>query len=344
MGLSIAMVTSWKVRCGIASYSENLANALAKRGVSVYIVRLPRFGQKSKEIVLDVADRIPTKKIDLIHVEHEYGLYQGFEPDFYGYLQTTKLPIVTTMHAVGSWQTDAGIATVSKKVIVHNKYCADRFGFPCVVIPHGCLPAKRLPKDDCKKSFGIDPRIKVVGYCGFISNYKGLEDLILAMTKVENVGLVLGGGWHVAGPETQYIAQLRQSSLQMLGDRCQWIGYVSDDKLASVYGSMDVVVYPSRYVSESGALLMALSHGKAVIARNLAPMREKAELGALTLFNSVDDLVQKIKELLEDDSLRKSLEEGAKKYCQANSWDNVAKRHIELYKSILTKPKKVRKK
>jgi len=38
---------------------------------------------------------------------------------------------------------------------------------------------------------------------------------------------------------------------------------------------------------------------------------------------------------LKDDELRHKLEEGAIKYAKANSWDNVAKKHIELYESVL---------
>lgn len=335
MGLKIVMVTSWAVRCGIATYSENLANALAKQDVDVYISRLPRFGPKTKEIVLDVADRIPKDKVDLIHVQHEYGLYQNFEPDFYGYLQTLGLPIITTLHAVGNWQIDGGICSASKTVIVHNEFCSRKLEFPSVIIPHGCSPTRCPPMDECKKSYGIDPRVKVVGYLGFISSYKGLETMIAAMAKIPNVGVLIAGGWHTTGPETQYIVQLKQQSMQVLGDRCQWIGYVPDEQLSRVYGTMDIVIYPSKYSTESGALLTAISHGKAVIASNVSPFKEKEKQGALMTFKDVNDLTRKIKKLLKDDELRHRLEEGAIKYAKDNSWDNVAKKHIELYERVL---------
>ena len=333
--MRIAMVTSYGVRCGIASYSENLANALAKQDVDVYISRLPRFGPKTKEIVLDVADRIPKDKVNLIHVQHEYGIWQGFEPDFYGYLQTLGLPIITTLHAVGNWQIDGGICSISKKVIVHNDFCSRKLEFPSVIIHHGCSPTKCPPMDECKKSYGIDPRVKVVGYLGFISSYKGLETMIAAMAKIQNVGVLIAGGWHTTGPETQYIVQLKQHSMQVLGNRCQWIGYVPDEQLSRVYGTMDIVIYPSKYSTESGALLTAISHGKAVIASNVSPFREKEKQGALMTFKDVNDLTRKMKKLLKDDELRHRLEEGAIKYAKANSWDNIAKKHIELYERVL---------
>ena len=71
MGLKIAMITPFAQRCGIASYSRDLCNALAEQGVDVYIVRAPRLGIKNAELLNDVADRVPFDKVDLIHVQHE---------------------------------------------------------------------------------------------------------------------------------------------------------------------------------------------------------------------------------------------------------------------------------
>ena len=122
---------------------------------------------------------------------------------------------------------------------------------------------------------------------------------------------------------------------KLLPHRCKWLDFVPDDELATVYGGMDIVVYPSIYATESGALLMALSHGKAVIASRIAPFREKEKLGALTTFKGVNSLAKKIRLLLKDDDLRHSLEEGAKAYAEANSWSKIAEQHKTLYEELL---------
>lgn len=335
--LNIAMVTTWKVRCGIATYSQNLVNALAEQGVNVYVVRVSRFGQKTADLMLNVVRQIPAGKIDLIHVAHEYGIWQGLEQPFYSALKELKKPIVTTMHAVGvRLDTDRGIAEMSDRVIVHNKNCARRFGFPkkTVIILHGCKPSKTVPVEEAKSSFGIDPRTPIVGYLGFISEYKGLEQLIEAMIKVPNAALFIVGGWHTE-TETPYIMTLKQRSLELLPKRCQWPGYVSDERLPAAYGAMDLVVYPSRFATESGALIMALSHGKAVLASRIGPFIEKEKVGALMTFKNVKDLAAKIKRLLKDEELRRQLEEGARKYATEASWDKVAEKHVDLYKEVL---------
>ena len=340
MGLNIGLITTWAQRCGIASYSANLANALAKQDVNVYIIRIPRFGHKDPAVFQNIIDSIPLDKIDLIHCEHEYGLYSGIDRGFFPSLKRLGKPLVTTLHAVGYYDLDNIIFEASDRVIVHNDYCHKRLWYnkKATVIPHGMTPilAPPPPKIECKKRVGIQPNTPIVGYLGFISSYKGLETLIEAMTKVPNVGLLIGGGWFIEA-EPQYIVDLKEMSLRKLPNRVQWLGFIPDDDMNMAYAAMDIIVYPSITMTESGALLTALGYGKAVITRNLPPTREKAKQGALMLFNTADDLARKIKFLLKHNDRRLMLEEVAKKYSQENSWTNVTRKHIELYENILTK-------
>jgi len=339
MGLNVGLITTWAQRCGIASYSANLANALAKQDVNVYIIRIPRFGYKDPAVFQNIVDSIPLDKIDLISCQHEYGLYSGLDRGLFSSLKRLGKPLVTTLHAVGNYDVDNLILEASDRVIVHNDYCHKRLWYnkKATVIPHGMTPmlTPPPPKEECKKRVGIQPNTQIVGYLGFISSYKGLETLIEAMTKIPNVGLLIGGGWFIEA-EPQYIVDLKEKSLNKLPNRVQWLGFIPDEDLNMVYGAMDIIVYPSITMTESGALLTALSYGKAVITRNLPPTREKAKHGALMLFNNADDLARKIKHLLKDNDHRLILEEGAKKYSQENSWANIALRHIQLYQEVLS--------
>lgn len=336
MGLKIALVAPYKVRCGIYSYSRDLVDALANRDVDVYWIRLPRFGAKTNDIMRNIAESIPIKEIDLIHVQHEYGLYHQLENEFYSTLHNFGKPIVTTMHAIGNFKIDPIIDHYSDLAITHNEFCNRQFQFPSKIIHHGCKICETVPMEEAKSSLGVDPRIPVVGYVGYISEYKGIETLIKAMTEIENVGLLIGGGWHF-GLNTAYINGLKSHSFEALPSRCQWTGFIPEDRLATVYGGLDFVVYPSVHATESGALLMALGHGKAVIARNLPPFKEKEEDGALITFKDVSDLRKKICKLLRDDIVRELLEAGAREYAMENNWDNIAKIHIETYEEVLEK-------
>lgn len=331
--LSVDFVTPHMRRCGIYTYSRSLINGLVGRGVDCYVTRFPRFGKKTDELLGLTAARVP-EDVDLIHLQHEYGLFKGHEGAFYNYLRRHDLPIISTCHAVGNFKVDSIISSVSDRVIVHNEFCQDKFSYPSTIIPHGCKPTETLPVEECKTALHVNPEIPVVGYLGFITEYKGLETLIEAMIDVPEAALVIGGGYH-AGSGTVYMQKLKQRSFKLLPKRVSWLGYVDEKDIPLVYGAADCVVYPSRWTTESGALLMALSHGKATISSSLTPFKEKEEEGALMTFEDVPDLSEKIKLVLGDDDLREQLERGAMSYAKSNSWNKVAGKHVKLYREVL---------
>jgi len=346
MGLKIAVVTPWGklTRCGIRSYSEALTSALAKQGVESYIVRLPRFGDKTPEIVRNVAESVPAGKVDLISVQHEYGLYMNLESHFYTELRRHGLPIVTTLHAVGViGSTDVYVTRNSSRVIVHNKHCARilrREGYRNpFIIPHGCDFKPTIPREEARAKYSIPPQAKIVGYVGYLSEYKGLEILIEACSRIRDAYLLIGGGWHVTGPEPENVTHLKMFAEQRMPSRYEFTGFVPDEDLPSVYGAMDCVGYCSHLATESGALLMALSHGKAVVSSPLPPFKEKEAVGALVTYRNSLDLTAKLNRLLNDEVERKRLEDGAKRYAEENSWDAVAKRHICFFEQVLRQKK-----
>jgi len=342
MGLKIAMVSPYFVRCGIATYTQQLNDALAKHDCEVYGIRLPRFGHKTSTTYINVVRSIPVDEVDLLHCQHEYGLYPLADELFYNELHMLGKPIVSTMHAVGNWQLDPKIVHVSDQIIVHNNFCFKRLSLrsggtdKITIIAHGLTPLKAPPppKEACKESMNAPPKVPIVGYLGFVSPVKGLDILIEAMVKVPRTGLLIGGGWHIEG-ETNYGLSLKTQTLKELPNRCRWLGYVAEEDLSRVYGAMDIMVYPSIYATESGALLTALSHQKAVIASNIPPFKEKEDVGALMTFKSIKDLTRKIKRLLKNPELRNQLSEGAKRYSIKNSWEEIAKQHINLYKTLV---------
>jgi len=330
------MVSPWRVKCGIYAYTRNLSEALAELGVDVYVVRLPRFGVLTPDLIQAcVADKAPLEA-DVIHVQEEYGRFQNLEGAFYGALSRLRKPVVTTMHATGNFRVDQVVAGVSRKVIVHNEFCASRFGFPekTVIIPHGCVKGECLPKEEARKALGVPGKARVVGYLGFISPNKGLETLIEALLGLPDVALLVGGGWFVDA-ETEYIESLRRRSLELLKGRCLWLGYVPDGKLPAAFGAMDMFVYPSRFTSESGAVLTALGFSRATLTSRLPPFQEKEKHGALMTFTDSGDLTEKVRLLFNDASLRRRLEEAASRYAATHSWRRVAEEHARLYRSII---------
>lgn len=331
--MNIAMVTTWADKCGIYTYSKNLAPAIAKLGHEVYIVRIPFHGQKTYETLYNLVENIP-RNADVIHIQHEYGLYQNNEPNLYQALKLLKKPIVTTMHAVGQVQIDEAISNCSDRLITHNEYCKSRLDFPSTVIPHGCAMMPTADEGISKRKYGIPPEAPIVGYLGYISAYKGLETLIEAMKNVKGAALAIAGGSH-STQDSEYLNRLKERTLRDLQGRCVWLGYIPEQDLRFAYATMDLLVYPSRYATESGALLTAMGYGRVVLASRLPPFVEKEKQGALATYSNVSELQEAIKILIANKEQRASIKEKAKAYCEKNSWENVAKMHVDLYGEVL---------
>ena len=334
--MDVCMISPWAVKCGIFTYSRQLSLALAQLNHRIYITRLNRFGRKTVEYFETLATRrIP--KVDLIHVQAEYGLFQGGEGAFYTRLRQMQelTPLVTTAHATGNPIPDQIVAENSDAVIVHNEYCKRRFTHECTVIPHGIQPRKCVDKVEAKKKLGIDPDTPVVALFGFISPYKGYEAAIRTVSlEFPDVKLLVVGGWHV-DVDTVYIQGLKNMAEQFAPGQSIWLGWTPDEDLPTFFGACDACLYPNKFISESGALLTMIGFGKCVLATALEPNRERQQKGALMTYKSEGELTKNLEKLLTDPDLRRKYEEGAKRLAEENSWENVAKQHLELYEDLL---------
>ena len=330
----MGLVSPWHVRCGVANYSEELATALSQQDADVYVVRLNRFGHKSIEYFETLATRrIP--KVDVISVQHEYGLFEGGEGAFYSTLRQRSgaTPVVTTMHSVGIPIPDEIISESSDAVIVHNEFCKERYAHDSTVIPHGVRQAEPVPRDEAKKALGLEG--PVVGTFGFVAPYKGYEFAIRQIgMEFPGVTLLAIGGWHF-DLETTYIARMKDLANSLAPGQVRWTGWAEKEMLPTYFGAVDVFLYPNRYATESGALLTMLGYGKCVLANSLSPVKEKATEGALSTYGNEGEFVMKLEELLEKPSLRTMYEDGARKYSEKNSWSNIAKTHIKLFEDLI---------
>jgi len=330
--MKVAIVTPIFCRCGISTYSEALAPALSQQDADIYIVRLKRLGQKSIQYFETLATRrIP--KVDIVHIQHEYGLYRGGEGAFYSRLRQSlgSTPIVTTMHGVASPIPDEIVFNNSDAVIVHNEFCRERFIHDCEVIPHGVHPAETVPMKEAKEKLGLDG--PVVTVFGFIGPYKGYEEAIRTIgLEFPDVTLLAAGGWHV-DLETTYIQRLKMVADQIAPGQVKWTGWVDREELPTIFGASDVMLYCNRYGTESGSLLTSIGYGRCVLARAIPLVREKE--GALKTFKTDAELILGLEELLQNPELRAKYEEGARKYSQEHSWDRIAERHINLYSELL---------
>jgi glycosyltransferase involved in cell wall biosynthesis len=209
------------------------------------------------------------------------------------------------------------------------------------VIPHGPffydLPATN--SDQTLRSFKLEPGKLLVLWQGIIFPYKGIDLLLNAWQQVEANNndaflLIVGTG----APE--FAEQIRDQIRRLDLKRVQLhLRFISTEELVALYRAADIVVYPYRAITTSGALATGLALGKTIVASNLPVFRElltHRENALLVDPNNCAELAAALLELSTDSLLRSQLAANVlAMHFGDESWLSIANRTKNFYAAIL---------
>jgi glycosyltransferase involved in cell wall biosynthesis len=212
------------------------------------------------------------------------------------------------------------------------------------VIPHGPffydLPA--TASDRTLQSFNLEPGKLLVLWQGIIFPYKGIDLLLDAWRDVEANNndarlLIVGAG----SPELS--DQIREQISRLgLKHVSLHVRFISTEELVALYRAADIVVYPYRAITTSGALATGLSLGKTIVASNLPVFRElltDRENALLFDPQKSGELTAALVELSRDSRLRLQLAANVKAMRFGDeSWLSIADRTKNFYSAILSPP------
>ena len=118
---------------------------------------------------------------------------------------------------------------------------------------------------------------------------------------------------------------------KLIGENVHLPGYIPDEKLQTMYQNALLSVYPSLYEGFGLPPLESMTYGCPAINSDIPALREVSQDAALYVdpYN-VDDITQKIEQLLVDEPLRKELQEKGLQQIKKYSWDKSAKQVYEL--------------
>lgn len=204
-----------------------------------------------------------------------------------------------------------------------------------IVIPNGVDIDEFKPDEERKKSvrerYGIKEDEFVLMFSGYEFKRKGLKYIIEALPKVKgNVKLLVVGE---DNPELYKELALKLGFL----DNIIFAGFVPD--ISEYYAASDIFVFPTRYEPFGLVITEAMASGVAVITSRNAGAAELMSDGhdgvLLNDSTNQDEIAERINLLAEDEKLREQIGINARKTAEKYSWDEVAKRTMDVYKEMV---------
>jgi glycosyltransferase involved in cell wall biosynthesis len=347
-------------------YDHALAAALARAGVEVELVTsrflygpVPRAdGYRVTELfyrrtaargpgargrmALKLAEHVPdmlrlrrhVRAADVVH--YQWLAVQQLD----AFMVPPKRPRVLTAHDVLPREPRPGQRAATRRlvrsmdaVVAHSEHGAarlrDELGVVAErvhVIPHGAFDhLTRQPEERPLPAELAAVGRAVVLFFGLLRPYKGVDVLLDAWRSVEADAEL----WIVGMPRMD-LAPLRAAA----DARVRFVPrFVSDPEIPAYFRRADLVVLPYRESEASGVLYTALAFGKATVLSDVGGF---SEVGAGRLVPPGDPaaLSSALTALLSDESERQRLQEEAR--AAAVSWDDVAARTLDLYRSLVT--------
>ena len=373
----IAVIGNYLPRqCGIATFTTDLCAAIAAEYGTARLLALPvndtepgydyparvrwSLAQDDLKTYQEAADFLNFNNIDMLCLQHEYGIFGGAAGSHILHLlRGLKMPVVTTLHTVlrgpdpNQLMVMEEIAELSDRLIVMSQLSSqilqETFKVPgskIDMVPHGVPDLPFLDPNFYKDRFGVEGKAVLLTF-GLLSPNKGIENVIEALPQIlsrhKNVVYIVAGATHphvLRREGDQYRASLQALAKQvgvesqvMFHDR-----FVSPEEMVEFIGAADIYITPYRHEAQvvSGTLAYALGAGKAIIS---TPYWYATELlddrrGALVPFQNPDAIAQKTIELLDTPAIRHAMRKRAYLFARQMIWKRVAQGYMESFARV----------
>jgi glycosyltransferase involved in cell wall biosynthesis len=360
-------------QCGIATFTTDLCEAIAAEFDDTTCIALPvndtevgyaypdrvRFELTEKDIAsyLRAADFLHTNNVDLVCLQHEYGIYGGRAGShILALLRELHMPIVTTLHTIlrdpdpDQKRVLQEIAAMSDRLVVMStrgvEFLQQVYGVSpkkIDLIPHGIPDVPFVDPSFHKDLFGVEGKTVLLSF-GLLSANKGIENVIAALPDIlvrhpNVVYIVLGATHpHVKRDEGEKYRLSLQQLAREKGVEEQVIFYnqfVSLEELIEFIGAADIYITP--YLNQaqivSGTLAYTLGAGKAVVSTPYWYAEEMLadERGALVPFHDPKALADQVVDLLDNEAKRHAMRKRAYLFGRSMVWPQVARRYMESF-------------
>jgi len=376
----IAFLASFPPReCGIATFTADLAEAvdsaspLAQPSQVIAINpggRQYSYGPRVRwaierddlESYRRAARAINRSRVQLVSIQHEYGLYGGEYGDYLlTFLRALEKPASVTMHTVLE-RPDPAMRRVTEElarsasalvVLAERARTILAEHYPRIdlekvhFIPHGTPSVAYEPSARFKRALGLEGRTLLATF-GLLGPDKGIEYALGALPEIikqhPDVLYVILGETHPelrrhSGESYREFLKARVVELGLQEHVRFYKRYLNKAELVEFLQATDVYVIPylNPYQIASGTLSYAVASGKAVVSTPFVHAQELLSegRGLLARFRDSDSLAVAINTLLDQQELRAQIERAAYAYGLRMHWPAVGRAYCRLYQRLV---------
>lgn len=374
-GLNIAFIGNYLPRiCGIATFTTDLCEATAKqlgRNSNIFAVAVndtdqgyaypPRVEftlQKNQQAdYYEAANFINASNADVVCIQHEYGIYGGWDGIYIlSLISSLIVPVVVVLHTVLKNPTPnqkkliQEMAQRASQLVVMSELAVtmlqEVYAVPADKIKmvfHGTPDFTSLDNSRYKKRFQVEGNQTLLTF-GLLSPNKGIETAIRALANIverfPKLMYIVLGKTH-PNVLKEYGEKYRSGLIALVFELGLQEHVIFDDRFVSLEELyawlMAADVYITPYLNEaqivSGTLSYAIGAGNAIISTPYWYAKEMLAdgRGQLINFGDADALAVALGDLLADKTKLKLMRAKTYKYGRQMRWEIVAAKYNEIF-------------
>ena len=374
----ILFITSHPPReCGIATYSQDLIKELNNKFKHSFTIKICPLESNNEQHVyseptqyilntdhVNAFRSLATKinhndAIEIVLLQHEFGLFRKTEADLRLFLNTVKKPVIIVFHTVlpnpnellkenvkkitGSAHSIIVMTHSSAKILINDYGVTPE---KITIIAHGTHLVPHADKTLLKEKYKFTGR-NVLSTFGLLSSGKSIETTLDALPSIikenHDVLFLIIGKTHPSvfkeeGEKYRLMLETKIETLK-LQNHVQFINcYLSLSDLLEYLQLTDIYLFTSKDPNQavSGTFSYAMSCGCPIVSTPIPHACEvlRGESGIIIDFGNVQQLGEKVNHLLLDEQLRKNIRANALHKIAPTAWENAAIAHALLFEKI----------
>ena len=373
MSVDVLFLSRFNAFCGVSTYTEQLATALANKRVDVGALSsdfksrgcetdVPCIVGWSEDGELGEAlDKIIEINPKIVHIQHEHGIFRSTESLLKlcrAIKKRTDSSVVMTAHTVPIQAPRPGhdferlVGSVDA-IVVHSeigaKVVSEYSSLPkssrVEFIPHGMLgPVGRIPRDVACKEVGLDPaehifRLLSFGFIAGAKRHMAMIQVVGAivsrqMMAPRKLELVIAGRPMDDAKGILSMMKKSVSSMNIEHNVRFDAEFVPFERLPYYYGASDMAIHMVDPLNHSASGSMRTDLSHGLpIIATRSGMTMDLD-GGVYKVGGTDEMMTSLCRIAKSNDILSVLRQQAVEFTRRNRWSVVAQRHIMLYERL----------